>query len=131
VQSSCHPRRAEKPLAEVVFSGEGGTLAISRDAWTIYDQAGKKAGGGTSSVAGTGDRSHFENFIAAIRGEAELNSPIDEGQKSALLCHLGNIAYRTNSVVRCDPHSGAVLDDAAVEPLWGRPAYRAGWDVRV
>lgn len=131
VQSSCHPRRAEKPLAEVVFYGDDGTMAISHDSWTIYDQAGKEIGTGTSSVAGTGDASHMGNFIAAIRGEAELNSPIDEGQKSTMLCHLGTIAYRTNTVVQCDPRTGAVLDNPAAEGLWGRPAYRDGWTVRV
>jgi predicted dehydrogenase len=131
VQSSCHPRRAEKPLAEVVFYGDAGTMALHRDTWTIYDPEGKEAGAGKSGVAGTGDVSHIGNFIAAIRGEAELNSPIDEGQKSTMLCHLGNIAYRTDTVVRCDERTGAVLDNPAAERLWGRPAYRSGWVVRV
>jgi predicted dehydrogenase len=129
--SSCHPWRAEKRLAEVIFYGDGGTMGMTRDSWTIYDQAGKEVGAGMSSVAGQGDVAHVGNFIAAIRGEAELTSPIDEGQKSTMLCHLGNIAYRTNSVVRCDPLTGAVLDNPAAERLWGRPAYRDGWSVRV
>ena len=131
VQSSCHPRRAERPLAEVVFYGDAGTLALHRDSWTIYDPAGKKASMGKSGVAGTGDISHIGNFIAAIRGEEELNSPIDEGQKSTMLCHLGNIAYRTNTVVRCDAQTAAVIDNPAAEQLWGRPAYRPGWVVEV
>jgi len=131
VQSSCHPRRADRPSAELFFDGDDGTMAIARDSWTIFDQSGKVVGTGRSSVAGTGDVSHIGNFIAAIRGEAELNSPIDEGQKSAMLCHLGNIAYRTNAVVRCDPRSGAVLDNPAALQLWGRPAYRDGWSVTV
>lgn len=131
VQSSCHPLRADRPAAEAIFYGDGGTMAIARDSWTIYDQAGKEVGTGKSGVAGMGDIPHVGNFIAAIRGEAELTSPIDEGQKSAMLCHLGNIAYRTNSVVRCDPRSGAVLDNPAAESLWARPSYRPGWSVEV
>jgi predicted dehydrogenase len=131
IQSSCHPRRAEKTLAEVIFYGDGGTMAIHRDAWAIYDQSGKEVFSGKSSVAGGGDRAHIGNFIAAIRGEAALNSPIDEGQKSAMLCHLGNIAYRTDTVVRCDPQSGSVIDNPAAERLWGRPTYRDGWSVHV
>jgi len=114
-----------------MFYGDDGTLSISRDAWTDHDQAGKEVGTGKSGVAGMGDVAHVGNFIAAIRGEAELNSPIGEGQKSTMLCHLGNIAYRTNTVVRCDPRTGAVLDNPAAERLWGRPAYRDGWIVRV
>ena len=131
IQSSCHPRRADRAAAEVLFYGTEGTMAISPNGWTIFDQAGREAATGKSSVAGLGDVPHVGNFIAAIRGTAELNSPIDEGQKSAMLCHLGNIAYRTDSVVRCDPRTGAVLDNPAAERLWGRPAYRAGWAVRV
>jgi predicted dehydrogenase len=129
--SSCHPRRAEKPLGDVVFTGDGGTMAVKRDSWTIYDLQGRETGRGTNSVANAGDLAHIGNFIAAIRGEAELTSPIAEAQKSTMLCHLGNIAYRTGTVVRCDPQTGKVLDNPAAEKLWGRPAYRPGWDVRV
>jgi predicted dehydrogenase len=127
VHSSCHPRRAEKPLGEVLFYGDGGTMAINRDAWTLYDPAGQEMGAGKSSAKESLDVAHIGNFVAAIRGEAELNSPIDEGQKSTMLCHLGNIAYRTDTVVRCDPQTGAVIDNPAAARLWGRPAYRAGW----
>jgi predicted dehydrogenase len=131
VQSSCHARRAEKRPGEVTFTGDGGTMTVDRDSWMIYDLKGQETGRGTSSVAGAGDLAHIGNFIAAIHGEAELTSPIDEGQKSTMLCHLGNIAYRTGTVVRCDPQTGAVLDNPAAEQLWGRPAYRPGWNVQV
>ncbi|MCB1226898.1 MAG: gfo/Idh/MocA family oxidoreductase, partial [Verrucomicrobiales bacterium] len=133
VQSSCQPRSAEKPLGEVVFYGDAGTLAITRDAWTVFDPKGKEIRQSDSSVKGTGDVSHIGNFIDVVRGNAAaLNSPIDEGQKSTMLCHLGNIAYRTNSVVRCDPQTGSVIDPTpAIKKLWARPAYRAGWEVKV
>ena len=131
VHSSCHPRRAEQPPGEVIFYGDGGTMAINRDSWSIYDPSGKQAGAGKSSIAGSGDVAHFGNFIAAIRGEAELNSPIDEGQKSTMLCHLGNIAYRTDTVVRCDPQTGVVVDNASAARLWARPSYRKGWGLRM
>jgi predicted dehydrogenase len=130
VHSSCHPRRADKPRGEVIFYGDGGTMAIGQDSWTLYDPAGQETGAGKSSIKESLDVAHIGNFVAAIRGEAELNSPIDEGQKSTMLCHLGNIAYRTNTVVRCDPQTGAVIDNPAAARLWARPAYRAGWGMR-
>jgi predicted dehydrogenase len=101
VQSSCHPRSAEKPLGECVFYGDDGTFAISGSAWTIYDGKGAKIGEGKGP--GGGDAAHMGNFLESVRGNAQLNSPIEEGQNSTMLCHLGNIAYRTNTVVRCDP----------------------------
>jgi predicted dehydrogenase len=129
VYSSCRPRPAERAPAEIIFEGDEGTMAIFRNgSWKIFDAKGVEAGGGESSVAAN-DLSHIGNFVAAIRGTAALASPIAEGQKSAMLCHLGNIAYRTGTVVRCDPGTGHVLDNPAAELLWGRPAYRAGWGI--
>lgn len=128
-QSSCSPRAAEKPLGECMFYGDNGTtFAINNSAWTIYDSKGAKVSEGKG--AGGGDVAHIGNFIDAIRGTAKLNSPIVEGQKSTMLCHLGNIAYRTNSTVICDPKSGKLIDHPAGEKLWKR-GYRAGWEPKV
>jgi hypothetical protein len=77
--------------------------------------------------AGGGDPAHIGNFLDAIRGKGTLNSPIDEGQKSTMLCHLGNIAYRTHTVVRCDPKTGRMINNPEGEKLWKRAAYREGW----
>jgi predicted dehydrogenase len=130
LQSSCMPRAAEKPLGELVFYGDDGTMAINRDSWKVFDPKGVEKSAGTSSVEGS-DLPHVANFLEAIRGRATLNSPIAEGQKSTMLCHLGNIAYRTNTVVRCDAKTGAVIDNPRAMALWGRESYRQGWDVRV
>ena len=128
-QSSCSPRAAEKPLGECIFYGDDGTtLAINNSAWTIYDGKGAKVSEGKG--AGGGDVAHIGNFIDAIRGTARLNSPIVEGQKSTMLCHLGNIAYRTNSTVLCDPKSGKLINHPAGEKLWKR-SYREGWEPKV
>ncbi len=125
VQSSSHPRSAEKPLGECVFYGDGGTFAITGDTWTAYDSKGAKMSAGKNG--GGGDAAHIRNFLDAIRGKAQLNSPIDEGQKSTMLCHLGNIAYRTNTVVRINPATGKLIDNPEGEKLWKRE-YRAGWE---
>ena len=125
VQSSCMPRSAEKPLGECVFYGDGGTFAINGSAWTVYDPKGVQMGEGKGP--GGGDAAHIGNFLEAIRGNAGLNSPIDEAQVSTMLCHLGNIAYRTGTVVQCNPETGRLLDNPAGEKLWKRP-YRPGWE---
>ena len=46
-----------------------------------------------------------------------------------MMCHLGNIAYRTNTVVRCDPKTGKLIDNPEGERLWKRSAYREGWGI--
>ena len=131
VQSSSHPRSVEKAAGEVLFYGDNGTMAASRDTWTIYDPKGVEVSKGKASTSGTGDVSHIGNFIDAIRGDAKLNSPIEVGQRSTMLCHLGNIAYRTNTVVRCDAKTGKIIDNPAAEKLWARPEYRKGWEVKI
>jgi predicted dehydrogenase len=127
--SSCHPRAAEKPIGECMFYGDAGTMAVSRDSWTVFDPAGKETGKGKG--AGGGDAAHIGNFLDAIRGKAQLNSPIAEGQKSTMLCHLGNIAYRTNTVVRCDAKTGRLIENPAGEKLWQRDSYRKGWEPKI
>ena len=112
-----------------MFYGDTGTMAVNRDSWTIFDLSGKETGNGKG--AGGGDAAHIGNFIDTIRGKATLNSPIEEGQKSTMLCHLGNIAYRTNTVVRCDPKTGKLIDNLAGEKLWQRESYRKGWEPKI
>jgi len=128
VQSSSHPRAAEKPVAECIFYGDKGTFAATSNNWTIYDEKGAKVSEGKG--AGGGDAAHMGNFLEAIRGKATLNSPIEEGQKSTLMCHLANIAYRTNTVVKCDPKTGKLIDNPEAEKLWKRE-YRKGWEPKV
>jgi predicted dehydrogenase len=121
---SCNTYRPGGPGSEIVFYGEGGTLAISAGGYSIYDPKGKPV----KTVTGPGgDASHQENFLAAIRGGARLNSEIGEGHKSTLLCHLGNIAHRTGRSLRCDPKDGRILDDREAQTFWSRE-YAKGWE---
>ena len=77
-------------------------------------------------------RAHAENFITAIRrnNPTLLNSEIEEGHKSTLLCHLGNIAHRTGDSLKCDAANGQIQDNADAMKLWTRD-YEAGWEPRV
>ena len=79
---------------------------------------------------GGGDIPHFQNFSDAIRENKPLNSPISEGQKGSLLCHLANIAYRTSSVLDIDQKTGHIVGNPAAQKLWKRE-YRPGWEPKV
>ena len=97
--------------------------------YKMFDDKGKEI----ASVDGSdGLKAHIENFIAAIRADDPklLNSDIEEGHKSTLLCHLGNIAHRTGDALKCDPTNGHVLNNDAAMKLWTRE-YEPGWEPKV
>lgn len=124
--SSCHPRKDEK-LAFVTFYGDKGSLANRGSGYTIFDPNGKQIDEGTGPG---GDKVHIQNFLDCIRSGKKPNSEIEEGQKSTLLCHLGNIAYRTGHTLHIDPKTGRIIDDKEADKLWGRE-YRKGWEPKV
>ncbi len=126
--SSCLPRNEEK-LAFVSFYGDGGVLALDSGAgYRVSDPNGKEL----RSVKGKfSDIPHFTNFIEAIRENARLNSEIAEGQASTRLCHLGNIAYRTGSMLHVDPADGRILNSTREMRRLSTREYRKGWTPHV
>src|SRR5207253_124639 len=69
---------------------------------------------------------HIANFVDAIRTGAALHQPIEEGAKSVLLGHLGNIAQSTGRALRTDPKSGHIVGDDEAMRFWQRE-YARGW----
>ncbi len=113
--------------ADCVFHGENGSVAIRGGGYTVHDRAGKEL---RRVIGPAGDVTHLTNFLSAVRGGGRLNSEIEEGHKSTLLCHLGNIAHRTGRALRCDPKNGHILQDKEAMAMWSRE-YAKGWEPRV
>lgn len=110
-----------------MFHGDQGSLALGDNGYTIYDRAGKPK---PAEKAVRSDATHLSNFLNAIRNGTRLNSEIEDGHKSTLLCHLGNIAHRTGRSLRCDPKNGHILNDKEAMALWTRE-YDKNWEPRV
>ncbi|MDB5230202.1 MAG: gfo/Idh/MocA family oxidoreductase [Chitinophagaceae bacterium] len=121
-----------------VIYGDKGTLVNDGNGnYKIFDTARKlmkdiKAdikADPNNPVSASGDLElyHFQNFIDGIRGDAKINSPVTEMQKSILLCHLANIAQRTGRTLHCDPSNGHILNDRDAMKLWRRE-YEKGWE---
>src|SRR5690242_1083569 len=118
--------------------GKNGTLVNSgNDNYKIFDkdnklirESKKEEQSDVINTMGPGvqlDAYHFKNFIDAVTDGKPLNSPITEGHKSVLLCHLGNIAQRVGRKLHCDPSNGGkILDDKEAQALWSRE-YESGW----
>ena len=112
---------------QVVFHGDKGTLAISGGGYVIYDSGGTEVGKGTSD---SGDAVHLQHFLDSVRGNAKPNAEIEEGFKSTLLSHLGNISYRTGRTVSFDPKARRIIGDKEAAGMWSRE-YREGWEPKV
>jgi predicted dehydrogenase len=125
---SCHPRGFEGEGFGVTFYCDQGSLVIAGNQATLYDLKNKSL----AEVKGPGgDREHFANFLECVREGKRPNADIGEGAKSTLLCHLGNIAYRTGRTINCDPQTGHIVGDTDAERLYWSREYRPGWEPRI
>jgi predicted dehydrogenase len=115
--------------------GTSGSVVLDRDGYVVYDLKDKVVKQSLATQQGDGLNTrgddemtgqHIGNFVDAIRTGAALHQPIDEGAKSVLLGHLGNIAQRTRRALRTDPKSGRILGDEDAMRLWQRE-YAPGW----
>ena len=105
--------------AGVAFHGERGTLVLDRGGWKVYDTAQPAAGDGRGDLG-----AHVRNFLDRIRDRGQPIAPLETGLTAARLCHLGNIAYRLSSEVRCDAATGTVVNADAAPLVAGK--YRPG-----
>lgn len=140
---SCNTMPIQGDGAGITFYGDGGSIVLgSGNGYTVYDNdrrpkeikkvtesTSREANPDAQNTYGPGlkyDIGHVENFLTSIRENTPLASEIVGGQKSVLLCQLGNIAYRTKSALHIDPTNGHIINQPQAQALWGRD-YEPGW----
>ena len=119
--------------------GSEGSVFVDRGGYKLFDLKGKvikssKSAGNEAGTAlgGGGDMtdSHIKNFFAVIRGkETQLNSPIEQGAISQMMCHYANISYRIGKSFDVNTKDGHILNKEAMK-LWGRE-YEPGWEPKL
>ncbi len=136
---SCNGRPVEGRGRGTAIHGTEGTVVLDRAGYVVYDNDNnevksemRQVEGSALDTSGAGALTdmHITNFLASIRGEGTLNAPIEDGRKSILMCHLGNIAQRTGRTINCDPTTGRILNDSEAMQLWSRE-YEPGWEPTV
>jgi predicted dehydrogenase len=107
----------------VALFGEKGTLVFDKNGWHVIDgvEASDKAGGDM-------DGRHQRNFLECIRSSQRPNADIEDGHKSTLLCHLGNISYRTGRTLAFHGSTQTIESDQEASRLMGR-SYRPGFEL--
>jgi predicted dehydrogenase len=108
--------------------GESGWMLLTNSSWTAYDEAGNVVKQGQSSLADA-QQAHVRNFLDAVhsRNRELLNQEIYSGHVSTLMCHAGNIAWRTGKKLRLDPQTES-FDDPDANQLLGRE-HRRGYEL--
>lgn len=135
---SCNDYPVEGKSRGVLIYGTEGSAFLDGEDYIIYDKnkkiikqaKGTEVVDPTNTISGSGvgmDTAHITNFIAAVRGQESLNCPIEEGDKSVTMLHLGNIAWRVGRELHCDPANGRILNDDGAMKLWQRE-YAPGWE---
>ncbi|MBL7762319.1 MAG: Gfo/Idh/MocA family oxidoreductase [Chitinophagaceae bacterium] len=124
----------------IIYGDKGTLVNHGNDDYAIYDYDNKlvkkmdtgsqNAANNTVSANGNLDFFHFINFVDSVRDNAKLTSPVTEGHKSVLLCHLANISQRTGRALHCNPLNGHILNDKEAAALWKRE-YAKGWEMKL
>jgi predicted dehydrogenase len=117
---------------DIEFHGSKGTLGLTRGGFKVLpEQAGRDddAAGAVPSLEEKGgnlDVPHIANFLACVNSRARPNADVEEGHRSATMCHLGNIATRLGRSLRWDPEQERIVGDPAASRWLARP-YRRPW----
>lgn len=139
---SCNGYGVEGVGRGTIFYGDKGTMVIpGGDDYKVFDLDNKlikevKTGlqeATRTNTMGMGellDSQIIMNFLDSVRGKTKLTAPISEGYKSTLLPQLGNISYRVDRVLHCDPTNGHILKDKEAMKLWSRE-YEKGWEMKL
>ena len=122
--------RGERPW-DIEFHGTRGTLGISRSGWKLTPEA---ASGEKTSAAvlqekgGDLDHAHIANFLDCVKSRARPSADVEEGHRSATMCHLGNIATRLRRSLRWDAEKEICTGDPEAT-RWLSRRYRKPWSL--
>jgi predicted dehydrogenase len=111
-----------------IFYGDEGYMMVDRDGYRVFYKNNVK--GPAYYKQWVDSPGHYQNFIDCVKSRKQENliADIEEGHYSSLLCHLGNIAYRTGRRLEFDPKTEKIIGDQAAGNLLSRE-YRKGFEL--
>lgn len=108
----------------VELTGDKGTIVIDRSGWDFFPIDGQPVKHKGSLLV----PSHVVNFADCIAGTASPAAPIEQGHKSAVLCHLSNISTLVGRRLVFDKATETIKDDPEANRYLTRP-WRAPWQL--
>jgi predicted dehydrogenase len=107
--------------------GDGGMMSIDRNGYEIRPE-GQDVEDVIRAEAPVPDATalHARNFLDSVKSRSLPIADVEEGHKTALLCHLGNIATRMNRTIEWDQANETIRGDPEASQ-WLMKPYRAPW----
>lgn len=111
------------PEGAAVF-GDQGYIVIGNSQWKAYangDKVVAEGSGGDDTIG------HVRNFIECVKSRKKPNADLETvGHPSSVLCHAGNVAWRTGKKLKLDAKT-EMFDDREANALRTRAEYRKPW----
>jgi hypothetical protein len=104
----------------IIYGTEG--YMVVPDYISYYTYLGRERRPGPSRVGPgpvSSDEPHLRNFLRAMRSRrrTDLSAEVENGAKSAAMCHLANIAFRVGRALTVDPGTGRIIGDEEASAL--------------
>jgi hypothetical protein len=99
------------------FYGTDGYIVIGRRGWKLVEKRNKVVFDKTVEFS---DVPHLQNFVKAIKGGGSLNCDIEEGYRSTLLAHLGNLSSRLGRPLKIGADAKSITGDEEATALLKR-----------
>ena len=121
----------------VEFHGENGILVVDRGGWEVHSETDRfrqeervHRMTPTPRQAPSADYhfTHVQDFLECLKSRSRPVADVEIGHKSAIACHLANIAVRLRRYVRWDPETEMIIGDEEGQSLTGR-IYRKPWEL--
>ena len=121
----------EMPLE---FHGTLATLSLTRTGFRVVPELWKGTMEGQQPPAiqlitdpgSEFEEAHVRNFLDCVKTRQRPNADVEEGHRSAAMCHLGNIATRLGRSLKWDAEKEEIVGDPEANRWLSRP-YRAPW----
>jgi len=114
----------------VAFIGNNGTLVVNREGWEIIPEKDEDKPRMETTSLQPADRQdhekHVKNFLDCLKSRQQPICDVEFGRNSAVLAHMGNIAYRTGNKLWWDNATRKFTGDDKANALI-TPPYRAPW----
>ncbi len=110
--------------------GTKGMLSLTRGGFTVTpEKTGKDKTAAMEPLTMKGndlDVAHVRSFLDCVKSRQKPTADVEEGHRSAVMCHLGNISTRLGRSLRWDAAKEQVTGDAEANAMLARP-YRGPW----